>query len=190
MMGSRIYVGGAQFGNAIVGDRCPAAQSVIGTIPTADGVRPLEISPDGKTVYAALSHLIGFVVADPLTRKITRTVELSKIPDGVPDPYLATYTHSLMLSPDAKDLWITDCCQRSGPHRPPLGHEGNRADPRRQVSALVHDAKRSESGVRQPVGIPTPSRRFDVATREGHHEHPVSRAQGTGPKRIAIAKKP
>ena len=105
--GSRIYVG-AQFGNGIIAID-PAAQSVLYTIPTADGVRPLAIAPDGKTVYAALSHLIGFVVADPATHKVTRTVELATIPPGVPEPYLATFTHSLMLSPDAKELWVTDC---------------------------------------------------------------------------------
>jgi YVTN family beta-propeller protein len=105
--GSRIYVG-AQFGNAIaVID--PATQSLLHTIETTDGVRPLEPSRDGRTLYAALSNLIGFVVVDPASRRVTRRVELGTLPDGVPRPYLDTFTHALMLSPDERELWVTDC---------------------------------------------------------------------------------
>ena len=104
--GSRIYIG-AQFGNAILVID-PATQSLLHTIPTSDGVRPLAPSRDGKTVYAALSNLLGFVVVDPATRKVTRRVELSTLPAGVPPPYLDTWTHSIQLSPDEKELWVTD----------------------------------------------------------------------------------
>ena len=41
-----------------------ATQSLLHQIPTSDGVRPLEPTQDGKTIYTALSHLIGFVVVD------------------------------------------------------------------------------------------------------------------------------
>jgi YVTN family beta-propeller protein len=105
--GSRIYVG-AQFGNAIaVID--PATQSLLHTIETTDGVRPLEPSRDGRTLYAALSNLMGFVVVDPLSRRVTRRVELGTLPDGIPRPYLDTFTHALMLSPDEREIWVTDC---------------------------------------------------------------------------------
>ncbi|MGQ0538624.1 MAG: YVTN family beta-propeller repeat protein [Gemmatimonadaceae bacterium] len=104
--GSRIYVG-AQFGNAIsVID--PATQSVLHTIPTTAGVRPLEPSHDGKTIYVALSKLLGFVVVDPATRSVTRRVELGTLPEGMPEPYRETWTHALQLSPDGKELWVTD----------------------------------------------------------------------------------
>ncbi|HSC27778.1 MAG TPA: beta-propeller fold lactonase family protein [Vicinamibacterales bacterium] len=105
--GSRIYVG-AQFGNAIaVFD--PATQSLLHQIPTEDGVRPLAISHDGRTVFAALSNLIGFVVVDPAARRVTRRVELAKIPDGVPPPYLDTHTHAIELLRNDSELWVTDC---------------------------------------------------------------------------------
>ncbi len=104
--GSRIYVG-AQFGNAIVVID-PATQSVLHHIPTADGVRPLEPSADGRTIYVALSNLLGFVVVDPATRKVTRRVSLGTLPEGVPQPYRATWTHALQLSPDGRELWLTD----------------------------------------------------------------------------------
>lgn len=105
--GSRIYVG-AQFGKSIeVID--PATQSALPRIPTEDGVRPIEPTRDGRTLYVALSNLLGFVVVDPATRRVTRRVELAKLPDGVPEPYLETYAHALQLSPDERELWVTDC---------------------------------------------------------------------------------
>jgi DNA-binding beta-propeller fold protein YncE len=105
--GSRIYVG-AQFGNAIaVID--PATQSLLHTIPTSDGVRPLEPTRDGRTIYTALSNLLGFVVVDAASRQVTRRVELGRLPEGVPQPYLDTYTHALQLTPDERELWVTDC---------------------------------------------------------------------------------
>jgi len=105
--GSRIYVG-AQYGNAIaVFD--PATQSLLHQIPTSDGVRPLEPTHDGKVIYTALSHLIGFVVVDPEKRVVTRRVELAQLPDGVPKPYLNTYTHALQLVKNDSELWVTDC---------------------------------------------------------------------------------
>ena len=104
--GSRVYVG-AQYGSAItVID--PATQSVLHTIPTTSGVRPLEPSHDGKLIYVALSKLLGFVVVDPATRKIIRRVELGTLPEGVPEPYKETWTHALQLTPDGKELWVTD----------------------------------------------------------------------------------
>jgi YVTN family beta-propeller protein len=105
--GSRIYVG-AQFGNAVaVFD--PATHSLLHQIPAEDGVRPLAITHDGKTVFAALSNLIGFVAIDPATRQVVRRVELAKIPDGVPSPYLDTHTHAIELVKNDSELWVTDC---------------------------------------------------------------------------------
>ncbi len=105
--GSRIYVG-AQYGNAIaVFDT--ATHSLLHEIPTSDGVRPLEPTHDGKTIYTALSHLIGFVVVDPVSRTVTRRVELGPLPEGVPKPYLNTYTHALQLVKNDSEIWVTDC---------------------------------------------------------------------------------
>jgi YVTN family beta-propeller protein len=104
--GSRIYVG-AQFGTGIVVID-PATQSVLHVIPTPDGVRPIRLTPDGRTLYVALSNLLGFVVVDVQTRKIVRRVELGTLPEGVPQPYRATWTHDLHLSPDGRELWLTD----------------------------------------------------------------------------------
>ena len=104
--GSRIYVG-AQYGTGIVVID-PATQSVLHTIPTPEGVRPLEPAADGRTIYVALSNLLGFVVVDAQTRKVVRRIELGTLPEGVPQPYKATWTHALQLTPDGRELWLCD----------------------------------------------------------------------------------
>ena len=102
----RIYIG-AQYGGAIsVID--PATQSVLHTIPLPAGVRPLEPSEDGKTIYVALSKLLGFVVVDLTTRHVTRRVELGTLPDGIPQPYKDTWTHALQLANGGQELWLCD----------------------------------------------------------------------------------
>ena len=41
--------------------------------------------------------------------EVTRRVELGTLPEGMPRPYLDTFTHALHLTPDEKELWVTDC---------------------------------------------------------------------------------
>lgn len=103
--GRRVFVG-AQFGRSIaVVDT--EKQTLLYTLPTTDGVRPIRPSQNGRILYAALSNLIGFVVVD-VEKGVTRRVELATLPDGVPKPYLDTFTHDLHLSPDESELWVTD----------------------------------------------------------------------------------
>lgn len=104
--GTRVFVG-AQFGRSIaVVDT--GKQEMLYTLPTTDGVRPLAPTRDGRTLYAALSNLLGFVVVDS-EKGVTRRVELGTLPDGLPPPYLETYTHALHLSADETEIWVTDC---------------------------------------------------------------------------------
>lgn len=104
--GQRVFVG-AQYGSAIIVID-PNTQSLLYTLKTSDGVRPMAVTRNGRTIYAALSNLIGFVVADA-EKGVTRRVELGTLPDGLPRPYLDTFTHALHLSPDETELWVTDC---------------------------------------------------------------------------------
>lgn len=105
--GRRVYVG-AQFGRSIaVFD--PDSQSLAYQIETADGVRPMQPTKDGKLLYAAFSSLLGFIVVDPWSRTVLRRVELGTLPEGLPEPYLRTWTHALALVKDDTELWVTDC---------------------------------------------------------------------------------
>jgi DNA-binding beta-propeller fold protein YncE len=105
--GRRIYVG-AQYGNAI-GVFDPDGQSLLYQIETADGVRPMQPTSDGKLLYAALSNLLGFIVVDPWSRKVLNRVELGTLPEGLPEPYLKTWTHAMALVKNDEELWVTDC---------------------------------------------------------------------------------
>lgn len=104
--GTRVLVG-AQYGSAIIVID-PATQTLLYTLPTSDGVRPMALTKDGRTVYAALSNLMGFVVAD-IEKGVTRRIELGTLPEGLPKPYLDTFTHALFLTPDEREIWVTDC---------------------------------------------------------------------------------
>lgn len=104
--GKRVYVGN-QFGREItVID--PETQAVLHDIRTADGVRPIRPASDNKTLYVALSNLIGFVVVDVEQQRVTRTVKLDTFPTGVPIPYRDTWTHDLALAQNESELWVTD----------------------------------------------------------------------------------
>jgi YVTN family beta-propeller protein len=105
--GRRIFVG-AQFGRSI-GVFDPDSGSLVQQIPTDDGVRPMQPSKDGRLLYAALSNLLGFVVVDPWKGVVTKRVELGTLPEGVPEPYLETWTHALQLVNGGEELWVTDC---------------------------------------------------------------------------------
>ncbi|HUF47899.1 MAG TPA: cytochrome D1 domain-containing protein [Vicinamibacterales bacterium] len=181
--GSRIVVG-AQYGSAIIvidADK----QELLYTLPTADGVRPLALSKDGRTVYAALSNLIGFVVAD-IEKGVTRRVELGTLPEGLPKPYLDTFTHALYLTPDESEIWVTDCIndlvrvvrtsdmQEVAQIR--VGHFPHWFAPRPDgqvafVSLWYSDAVAA----------------IDMRTRRVLHN--MQFARQTGPKRIAVARK-
>jgi DNA-binding beta-propeller fold protein YncE len=181
--GSRVFVG-AQYGRSIaVVD--PAKQSLLYSIPTDDGVRPMAITRNGRTVYAALSNLMGFVVAD-VEKGVSRRVELGTLPDGLPKPYLDTFTHALLLSRDDSEIWVTDCINdlvrivRTSDFTEiaqiRVGHFPHwfAARPDGQVvfvSLWYSDAV---------AAIDVPSRRV---------VHNMQFARQTGPKRIAVARK-
>jgi YVTN family beta-propeller protein len=183
--GQRIYLGTLAGRTITVLD--PAGQDLLYDIPTADGVRPLELTRDGRTIYAALSNLIGFVVVDPARRAVTRRVELGGLPEGVPQPYLDTYSHALQLTPDESELWVTDCINdlvrvvrlrdmkevaqiRVGhfPHWFTMRPDGKVIF----VSLWYSDAVAA----------------IDIATRKVLAN--VQFARGTGPKRILVAARP
>ncbi len=105
--GSRVYV------TTIVGKTIhaydPKSHEELFVIRPGGEVRPLALTRDGRTIYAALSGLHGFAVVDVAQRQTVRRVELPSLPPNTPKPFLDTYTHGLALTPDEKELWVTSC---------------------------------------------------------------------------------
>ena len=183
--GRRIYVGTLE-GNAVSVFH-PERQERMHDIPTRDGVRPMEITRDGRTIYAALSNLIGFVSIDTEKQAVTRTVELDKLPEGIPQPYLDTYTHAIQLMPDEKELWVTDCVND-------LGRVVRLADMQQvaqiRVGHFPHWFTLHPDGKTLFVSLwySDAVSAIDVASRTVKGTLQFGRA--TGPKRILVARRP
>ncbi len=69
--------------------------------------RPMALKRDESRAFVALSDFHGFVEVDLNERAVVRRVELPALPAGTPEPYLKTYVHGLVLSPDESELWVT-----------------------------------------------------------------------------------
>ena len=84
-----------------------ASLAVLGTIPCGGIVRPIDVTRDETRMYAALSDLHGFVVADIPSRKIVERVLLPPVPEGAEPLVPHTPTHGLGLTPDDRLLVVT-----------------------------------------------------------------------------------
>ncbi len=80
-------------------------------IPVGGRPRPFVLTPDGKTMYVAVSYLHGFNIVDVADKKVLEKVE---IPSEHPAPGKSrqfetpdTYTHGLALTPDGTEVWVT-----------------------------------------------------------------------------------
>lgn len=76
-------------------------------VPTGGIPRPYAVSPDGRTIYSALTSLHGFVISSVPAHKVLERVELPPAPPLNCPLEVNTPTHGLALSPDGKQLWVT-----------------------------------------------------------------------------------
>jgi YVTN family beta-propeller protein len=85
-------------------------------VPVGGVPRPYVVTPDGGTMYVALSNLHGFVKVDVSNKRILQRVV---IPAEHPTPHnrrfesMDTLTHGLALSPDGTALWVTSLLDNS-----------------------------------------------------------------------------
>jgi len=85
-------------------------------IPVGGVPRPYVVTPDGGTMYVALSNLHGFVKVDVPQKRILQRVVM---PADHPTPRVRqfepadTLTHGLALSPDGTELWVTSLLDNS-----------------------------------------------------------------------------
>jgi YVTN family beta-propeller protein len=81
-----------------------SAKVKVGGIP-----RPYVVTPDGTTIYVAVTDLHGFMKVDVASGKMQR-VEMpaeNHTPKQRPYEPSNTLTHGLALSPDGTELWVT-----------------------------------------------------------------------------------
>ena len=81
-----------------------SAKVTVGGIP-----RPYVVTPDGTTMYVAVTDLHGFMKVDVASGKMQR-VEMpaeNHTPKQRPFEPSDTLTHGLALSPDGTELWVT-----------------------------------------------------------------------------------
>lgn len=85
-------------------------------VPVGGVPRPYVVTPDGGTMYVALSNLHGFVKVDVSHKEALQRVV---IPADNPTPHqrpfepIDTLTHGLALSPDGTKLWVTSLLDNS-----------------------------------------------------------------------------
>ena len=81
-----------------------SAKVAVGGIP-----RPYVVTPDGKTMYVALTDLHGFMKVDVASGKMQRVTMPAENHTAKQRSFEPsnTLTHGLALSPDGSELWVT-----------------------------------------------------------------------------------
>lgn len=154
-------------------------------IPTGGIPRPYSVSNDEKTLYAALTSLHGFVIADIPNRKVVERVELPPAPPLDCPLEVNTPTHGLALVPDGKQLWVTSLAD-SGVYVYDLASK--------KTSPLIHVGKCPNWIAFSPDGkyaAVSNSDSNDCSIIDVHTQREVARVKvGKGPKRVLVVKVP
>jgi YVTN family beta-propeller protein len=87
-----------------------AKKVTVGGIP-----RPFVVTPDGTTMYVAVTDLHGFIKVDVASGKMQRVAMPAEnhTPKQRPFEPINTLTHGLALSPDGTELWVTSLLDNS-----------------------------------------------------------------------------
>ncbi len=154
-------------------------------IPTGGIPRPYAVSRDEKTLYAALTNLHGFVIADIPSRKVVERVELPPAPPLNCPLEVNTPTHGLALTPNGKQLWVTSLAD-GGIYVYDLST--------RKTSAMIHVGKCPNWVAFSPDGkycAVSNSDSNDCSIIDAHTQREVARVKvGKGPKRVLVVKTP
>jgi YVTN family beta-propeller protein len=154
-------------------------------VPTGGIPRPYAVSNDEKTLYAAITSLHGFVVADIPSRKVVERVELPPAPPLDCPLEVNTPTHGLALTPDGKQLWATSLAD-GGVYVYDLATK--------KTSPMIHVGKCPNWISCSPDGkycAVSNSDTNDCSIIDVHTEREVARVKvGKGPKRVLVVKVP
>ncbi|MDR3700867.1 MAG: cytochrome D1 domain-containing protein [Candidatus Sulfopaludibacter sp.] len=154
-------------------------------IPTGGIPRPYAVSTDEKRLYAAVTNLHGFTIADIPARKVIARVELPPAPPLDCPLEVNTPTHGLALSPDDKQLWVTSLAD-GGVYVYDLVT--------RKSSPLIHVGKCPNWVAFSPDGkycAVSNSDTNDCSIIDAHTRREVARVKvGKGPKRVLVVRVP
>jgi DNA-binding beta-propeller fold protein YncE len=85
------------------------------TITFPDNIRVFVTNKDSSTLYVNNNNLLGFVIADVASGKVTKTVEVTSVNwhakwDVTPRPRIphGCPSHGIALTPDEKEIWVSD----------------------------------------------------------------------------------
>jgi YVTN family beta-propeller protein len=154
-------------------------------IPVGGIPRPYAVSDDEKTLYAALTNLHGFAIADIPSRKVVQRVELPPAPPLNCPLEVNTPTHGLALTPDGKQLWVTSLAD-GGIYVYDLAT--------RKISPMIHVGKCPNWITFSPDGkycAVSNSDDDDCSIIDTHTRREVARLKtGKAPKRVLVVRVP
>ncbi len=154
-------------------------------IPVGGIPRPYAVSNDGKTVYAALTNLHGFAIADATNHKPVERVELPPAPPLNCPLEVNTPTHGLALTPDGKQLWVTSLAD-GGVYVYDLAT--------RKTSPMIHVGKCPNWIAVSPDGkyvAVSNSDTNDCSIIDAHTQRELARIKtGKAPKRVLVVQTP
>jgi YVTN family beta-propeller protein len=154
-------------------------------IPATGIPRPYAVSNDEKRLYAALTNLHGFVIADIPSRKVVERVDLPPAPPLDCPLEVNTPTHGLALTPDGKQLWVTSLAD-GGVYVYDLAAK--------TTSPMIHVGKCPNWIACSPDGkycAVSNSDTGDCSIIDAHTQREAARVKvGKGPKRVLVVKVP
>jgi DNA-binding beta-propeller fold protein YncE len=90
-------------------------RKIIKTIEFPDNIRVFVTNKDSSTLYVNNNNLLGFVIADVASGRVTKTVEVTSVNwhakwDVTPRPRIphGCPSHGIALTPDEKEIWVSD----------------------------------------------------------------------------------
>ncbi len=154
-------------------------------VPTGGIPRPYAVSPDGNTIYTAITGLHGFVVSSVPGHKVVERVELPPAPPLDCPLEVNTPTHGLALTPDGRQLWATSLAD-GGIYVYSIGA--------RKTSPMIHVGKCPNWIAISPdgkYGVVSNSDDNDCSIIDVRTEREVARLKvGKGPKRVLVVRVP
>ena len=109
--GSRVYLAGLKSHLLSVADA--KTHTIVNKVgPFSDSIRPFTINGSQTLCFVNVNELLGFEVGDLKTGKMLHRVEVTGFQKG-PTKRHGCPSHGIGLTPDEKELWLTDAANSS-----------------------------------------------------------------------------